>query len=190
MSAVYRVNYEVTGDGLAIAAQHYALVEARSAAGFAVAHKYGAVGFRPNHRSGIRQLLFAGKPKQPPPGFKYEAQEPSGNIACKPDKRTEIGKAALADMAAFEGMPAGEDLASALGYRVATAPMDGYKIYWPAAYRCRFPAERVFLDIPRQADDGWTPPAHLVEVPASTFMLAIEAHNAEANRATGERAAA
>lgn len=179
---VHRIYYEVVGAGLPIAAEHYALKNGRAEAGFAIAHSFGAVGFRPNHGTGIRQLIFIAKASEPPEGFKLDATEPGGRIACKPDKRTAKGKTAVAALAAFEGMPTDEELAAALGYAASRAPMDGYKIYWPKACRLLFPSERLFLDIPRQAGDGWEPPEHLVEVPTSTFMLAMETHNAEARR--------
>lgn len=180
--AVHRIYYEVIGEGLVIATAHYALVEDRRKAGMAIAERYGASGFRPNHGKGIRHLVFKGGSSDVPEGFKYEAIEPGRQIAVSPHKRTVIGKQAAADLATFEGIPDGGKLASDLGYSVASAPMDGWKIYFPTAYRFQFPAERVFLSIPRQASDGWEPPAHLHEVPASTFMLAMEAHNAEARR--------
>lgn len=175
---VFRTYYEVGGDGLPICEAHYARVAERHQAGFALAKKHGAVGYRPNHLQGMMHLIFEGAVA--PAGFKYKQREPKGQIACVPDKRTEIGKTALADMAAFQNAPTEEGLAASLGYRPATAVMDGYKIYWASAFRFLRPTTRHFIGIPRQAGDGFEPPEWLTEVPASTFMLAMEAHNAAA----------
>lgn len=179
MAPVFRVYYEVVGDGIAICEAHYARVAERHSAGFALAERFGATGFRPNRSSrGILHLIFAGR--EAPEGFRYKQLEPEGRVACAPNKRTSIGKTASAEMAAFENAPDGEALAASLGYAPREAPMDGYKIYWPSAYRFLRPTTRYFLDIPRQAQDGFEPPPSLREVPASTFMLALEAHNAGA----------
>jgi hypothetical protein len=181
-SPVHRIHYEVAAEAMTIVADHYARVEERRRQGMAIAEQYGADGFRPNSSTGIRHLIFKARSTEVPPGFKYAASEAGGRIACTPHKGTAIGKQAVAALATLEHVPTSEDLAAALGYSVSAAPMDGYKIYWPSAYRFLFPTERVFLSIPRQAGDGWEPPAHLLEVPTSTFMLAMEAHNAEARR--------
>jgi len=184
---VFRTYYEVAAEALPICAAHYAAELERNDAGMKLAEAFGAMGFRRNNgKTGIRHLIF--RSGDAPAGWKYSQREVGGLVACVPDKRTATGKLAVTALAAFENAPTAEDLASELGYRVASAPMDGFKIYWPTAYRFLFPVERHFLDIPRQADDGWEPPAHLIEVPASTFMLAMEGHNAEA-RAQREVAA-
>jgi hypothetical protein len=182
VEAVYRTYYEVLPEGMPIVAAHYALVEERRVAGMKIAERYGAVGFRPSSVSGIRHLIFSGGSGDAPEGFKYEAVEAGRKIACSPHRGSALGKQIAADLKTFEGMPDDGRLASDLGYSVASAPMDGFKIYFATAARVTFPTERAFLNIPRQMGDGWEPPAHLREVPASVFMLAIETHNAEVER--------
>lgn len=178
MAQVHRIYYEVVGDGLKIADAHYAKVRERNEAAFELAKRYGAEGFRPNHQKGLRHLIFP--TSEVPAGFRFAQREQAGRVSATPDKRTEVGKRAAAEMADMEIAPNGEDLAADLGYAVASLPMDGRSVFWPVAYRLLRPVERIFLDIPRSTDDGWTVPPHLIEVPASTFMLALEQHNAAA----------
>jgi hypothetical protein len=184
---VFRISYEVVGEGLAKAAAHREAVKTARNAGWELAQRFGAVGFRPSHGGGVLSLFFDGK--EPPEGFKYRGRE-AGKVECTPHKGTKRGKEALAAINAVPRAPSDSDLAAALGYRPASAPMDGFKIYWPTAYDFTPSGGTVFLSIPRQADDGWEPDASvLVERPESTFMLAMETHNAAVRAERAKEAA-
>ena len=173
---VFRTAYEIVGTGLAELAAHRAALNASREAAWAVVQKYGAEGYRPGHACGLRSLMFAAE--MAPDGFKSIGRE-GKRLECTPHKGRALGKAALADFATVPRAPTGETLASKLGYNPSSAPMDGYKIYWPTLYDFGPSGGSAFLHIPRQAGDGFEPdPEVLASVPESTLMLAMEAHNA------------
>lgn len=186
MGTVWRIAYEIVGDGIEVAKAHEATIKAARDKCWAITKELRATGYRPHGDGGIRTLLFEGG--EPPEGFKSVGRH-GKSVEVTPRKNTKIGKDAATKLAAAPRWPNGEDLARDLGWRPAQMPMDGYKIYWPTYYGFKLPSESYWLHIPRMADDGFEPGDFLVERPESALMLAMEAHNA-AVAALPERAAA
>lgn len=191
MKNVYRVPYRIIGPGVAILEQHRADIKAAHAACFEVAKKYGAVAFRPDGSGNMLSLLFerTSPDMAVPTGFRESGKKPAGHIECAPHKSTKIGREAQADMEAAPRIPSTDSVAAALSYRVASAPMDGYKIYWPALYDFSGTGGPAFLHIPRTTDDGWTPDATMLEeAKESDLWLAMEAHNDKVKAMNAEAA--
>lgn len=188
MTRVTRTYYEIVGDGLEIAAAHYAKCDERHRTGFEIAQRHGAKGYRPSLGRGIIHLIF--EDGVSPDGFTRVQKEPQGLWAWKPDRRTAAGKAIAKEFAAYEAAPHDDFLISDLGAHLASYPTDGRSIHFPTAIRVALPNLRYFVSIPREIGDGWSPPAVLKEVMTSEVMAAIEAHNAIARerKAGGEGA--
>lgn len=183
---VFRTAYEIVGDGVKVLEEFRAQTKAARDAHWETVRKYGADGYRPSHSGGIRSLLFAGK--EAPEGWRQIGRE-QDRVECVPHKGRAIGKAALSELAEAPKSPQVEKLASLLGYQPASAPMDGYKIYWPTLYDFGPTGGPAFLHIPRQAGDGFEPnPDLLREHPESTLMLAMESHNAKVRAMQAEAA--
>jgi|GEM_PF-2220643 len=177
MSKVFVTTYEVIG-ALELAHAHYAAVDAAKASQWAYVEELGGSGFRPSHSGGMRSIFF----ESVPAGWRKIGSD-NGKIEALPLKSTKIGKAAAAKIASLNSAPLPHDLASSYGYNPPHFAIDGGKIYFASELRVTFPADRIFLRLPRFAEDGFEPnEAHLRALPESEFMAAIEAHNAEAKR--------
>lgn len=138
----------------------------------------GGAGYQPGWEQGVIAVLF----ERLPAGWRQTGAE-SGMVRAVPRKSIRGGKALFDRMKALPPLRAPEKLASDYGYKPGELPIQGRSIYFATALRVTFPAERIFLRIPRTACDGFEPnEAHLRAVPESEFMAAIEAHNAEAQR--------
>lgn len=178
MNSVFVTTYEVIGDGLPIAQEFYAQVDAARKAHWAFTESVGGVGFRPAHWGSIASVLF----EELPEGWKQIGRN-KGRIEAAPRKTSKVGKALVEAMKSLPATPKGESLAGMLGYNPSEMAMDGYKVYFASELRTSHPTERVFVRIPRFSSDGFEPnPAMLRALPESEFMKAIEDHNAEARR--------
>lgn len=177
MSKVYITTYEVIG-ALDLAHNHYEAVDAARAAQWDFAHDVGGLGYRPSHDGGLRSVFFA----EVPTGWRKIGQD-KGNIEAVPLKSTKIGKEAVQRMCNLPLAPSAHDLAAAYGYNPPHFAMSGRTIYFPTELFLKFPQDRIFIRLPRFAEDGFEPnEAHLRALPESELMAAIEAHNAEAKR--------
>lgn len=178
MSSVFVTTYEVTGAGIPIAQTYYAEVEAAHKAHWAFTESVGGVGFRPAHWGSIASVLF----EELPEGWKQIGRD-KGRIEATPRKTSKAGKALAEQMRALPPTPKGKSLAGMLGYNPREMAMDGSKIYFATELRTSHPTERVFVRIPRFANDGFEPDETMLRaLPESEFMKAIEDHNAEAKR--------
>ncbi|MBO9602581.1 MAG: hypothetical protein J7496_08745 [Novosphingobium sp.] len=189
MSRIYVTPYEVIGDGLAVAAAHYAAIDAAAEAHWAFVKQVGGEGYRPLNGGGLRSVFF----KELPTAWRKIGWGEGGRIEAVPHKGSATGKSLAKQIAALPQGKRGRELAYDLGYNPKQMAMDGSRgvIYFPTDLRVTFPAERIFVRIPRFTDDGFEPdPAILRELRESEFMAAVEAHNAEARRQREEREAA
>lgn len=180
MTAVHVTTYEVVGDGIALADEHYAQLRAARAAHWAVATKFGAHGYRPSSGGGgIYTLFFKGS--EPPAGFRLVGRV-GESVECAPRKGSKVGNDALAAFSA-PGLRSPSDCALAAMFGFHEMPTDGRSLFFATSTRVLAPSPRTFLRLPRTATDGWPGHEHLMEVPESTFMLALETHNAAARAA-------
>jgi len=178
-NSVYVTTYEVIGDGLAIAADFYAQVDAAQKAHWAFTESVGGVGFRPAHWGSITSVLFEELPAE---GWKQIGRD-KARIEATPRKTSKVGKALAEQIRALPVTPKGESLAGMLGYNPLEMAMDGFKVYFATELRTSHPTERIFVRIPRFANDGFEPDETMLRaLPESEFMKAIEDHNAEAKR--------
>lgn len=181
MGQVFVTTYEVIGGGIAIADDFYASVDAARKAHWDFVTSVGGEGFRPAHYGSIRSVLFKG---DAPDGWKKIGTD-KGNTEATPRKASKVGRAFADAIKALPHMPKAEKLVGALGYNPSEMAMDTNTgtIYFPTETRLSHPARRIFVRIPRFANDGFEPdPAMLCALPESEFMKAIEDHNAEAKR--------
>lgn len=177
MSKVYVTTYEVIG-ACDLARAHYDAIDAACEAQWAFVYEVGGKGYRPDHAGGLRSVFF----DEVPAGWRKIGLD-QGMAEAVPRKSTLIGKAAMQRIAALPRAPQSHDLAARYGYNPPHFAIDGGKIYFATDIALTFPAERIFLRLPRFADDGFEPnEAHLRALPESELMAAIEAHNAEAKR--------
>lgn len=177
MSKVFVTTYEVIG-ALDIAAAHYASVEAAKSAHFDFSEKVGGIGFRPSHAGGMWSVFF----ETMPAGWRKIGSDHRA-VEAVPLKSTKIGKALAEEIAALPCRPDAHALAAQFGYKPAHFPIDGGSIFFVTDVRVLFPAERIFLRVPRFAEDGFEPdPATLRALPESELMAAIAAHNGEVTR--------
>jgi len=171
---IYVTSYEVIDDGVAVAAKHYAEIDAARRSYWEFAKSKGAKGFRPTD-TGVRSLLVA--PSEVPVGWRSVGSD-RGLTEIVPRRTTRVGKEALEEIRALPRSPTDSDLADLFGWNPPELPLDGYRIYFPTSVRISLPADRYFLRLPRFANDGWPGDPRLKEIPESTLMLAIEGHNA------------
>lgn len=177
MSKVFVTTYEVIG-ALDLAHAHYDAVDAAREAHWDFVSDIGGKGFRPSHNGGLRSVFFA----EVPAGWRKIGTD-KGNIEAIPLKRTRIGKAAAQRISDLPLAPSASELASRYGYNPPHFAISGGTIYFPAELFLKFPQDRIFLRLPRFAEDGFEPnEAQLRALPESEFMAAIEAHNTEAKR--------
>lgn len=177
MSKVFVTTYEVIG-AHEIAHAHYQAIDAARLAHWDFVTEVGGAGFRPSHNGGVRSVFF----EQLPSGWRKIGLD-GAKVEAVPLKSTKSGKAMAENMAALPQAPKPGDLASSYGYNPPHFAIDGGKIYFPTEMQVYFPVERIFLRLPRFAEDGFEPDeAILHAIPESQFMAAIEAHNAEAKR--------
>lgn len=177
MSKVFVTTYEVIG-ALDIATIHYAVVDAAQKACFDFADQVGGEGYRPSTNGSLRSVFF----KALPAGWRKIGADHRA-VEAVPLKSTKIGKALAAQMAALPSAPSSHDLAALFGYNPPHFPIDGGRIFFVTDLRILFPSERIFLSIPRFAEDGFKPDETILRaLPESEFMAAIEAHNTEARR--------
>lgn len=177
MSKVFVTTYEIIG-AHEIATAHYAAVDAARKAHWEFVEEVGGASYQSGWGQGVIAVFF----EQLPAGWRKIGTDKS-LIKAVPHKGSRVGKALFERMKAQPLPPSPEKLASDYGYNPAEFPIDGTSIYFATALRVKFPAERIFLRIPRTATDGFEPnEAHLRALPESEFMAAIEAHNAEAKR--------
>lgn len=185
MRQVFVTTYEVIGTGVPIAAEYYANLDKARKAHWQFVKSVGGVGFRPAHWGSIRSVMFDKLPE----GWKQIATD-KGRIEATPRKTSKAGKAFAEAIRKLPDTPKGEKLAGMLGYNPDQMAMDGGTIYFATETRVLFPAERIFVRIPRFAEDGFDPdPAMLRALPESEFMKAIEDHNAEVKRLREAKAA-
>lgn len=176
---VFKCLYEVPADHPAVAA-HCAAVDVAAAATRAYVESVGALGYRTSSWSGSLASVIFADGAFPPEHWKILDREwhptAAKAYACIPKKT----KAAEAVREAFDAVPAipqTDRLAIALGWSGAQ-PTDGRKIHFATVQRLTEPTPRVIVQIPRQIDDGWTPPDFFTEITVSQHMAAIAAHNA------------
>lgn len=177
MSKVFVTTYEVIG-ALDIAAAHYAAVKAAKDAHFDFSESVGGIGFRPSHNGGLRSVFF----KTLPAGWRKIGSDHRA-VEAVPLKSTKTGKALVEQIAALPTAPDAQALAAQFGYNPPHLPIEGGSIFFVTDLRVLYPAERIFLRIPRFAEDAFEPdPATLRAIPESEFMDAIRAHNGEVTR--------
>lgn len=177
MSKVFVTTYEVIG-ALELAHAHYDAVDAARAAQWDFVNELGGEGYRPSHNGGLRSVFFT----EIPIGWRKIGTD-KGKIEAVPSKGTKAGKAAAQRISGLPSAPSASDLAASYGYNPPHFAISGGTIYFPTELFLKFPQERIFLRLPRFAEDGFEPnEAHLRALPESEFMAAIEAHNAEAKR--------
>lgn len=177
MSKVFTTTYEVIG-AHEIAAAHYAAVDAARKAHWEFVQEVGGTGYQPGWGQGVIAVFF----EKLPPAWRKIGGE-SSMIKAVPHKGSSVGKGLFERMKALPLPPSPEKLAGDYGYKPAEFPIDGTSIYFATSLRVTFPAERIFLRIPRTAIDGFEPnEAHLRALPESEFMAAVSAHNIEAQR--------
>lgn len=177
MSKVFVTTYEVIG-AHEIAAAHYAAVDAARKAHWEFVREVGGTGYQPGRCDGVIAVLF----EQLPEGWRQIGMDKS-LIKAVPHKGSRQGNALFEKMKAQPLPPSPEKLAGDYGYNPAEFPIDGTSIYFATTLRVTFPAERIFLRIPRTTSDGFEPnEAHLRALPESEFMAAVSAHNIEAQR--------
>lgn len=177
--SVFVTTYEVIGDGLPIAAEHFAEVKAAKAAHWQFVESVGGIGFRPTScGGGLRSVFFTDVPT----GWRKIGKD-RDNIECVPHKSSFAGRGIAKVIGALPTAPDAINLARKLGYTPNEMAMDGTCIFFPTTLQVSFPAERAFLRLPRFAGDKFEPdPAILQALPESEFMKALEDHNAEARR--------
>lgn len=177
MSKVFVTTYEVIG-ALEIAHAHYAAVDAAREACWDFVREVGGAGYRPSYAGGLRAVFF----EQLPAGWRKIGRD-GEKVEAVPLKSTKIGKAMAERIAALPQAPKPGDLASSYGYNPPHFAIDGGKIYFPGELQVTFPVERIFVRLPRFAEDGFEPDETILQaIPESQFMAAIEAHNFEARR--------
>lgn len=177
MNKVFVTTYEVIS-ALEIAHAHYAAIDAAKQAHRDFITEVGGAGYRPSHHGGLRTVFF----EQLPAGWRKFGFD-GAKVEAVPLKSTKVGKAMAERIAALPLAPRSGDLASSYGYSPPHFAIDGGTIYFPTELRVKFPVERIFVRLPRFAEDGFEPDETILQaIPESQFMAAIEAHNFEARR--------
>lgn len=177
MSKVFVTTYEIIG-ARHLAQAHYAAIDAARDAHWSFVSEVGGVGYRPGHNGGLSSVFFESLSE----GWRKVGFH-DGKVEARPLKNTKIGKALARKINDLRRAPQAPSLAGSYGYNPRHFPIDGGSIYFPSEIQVKFPDERIFLRIPRFADDGFEPDeTNLRAVPESELMAAIEAHNAWANR--------
>ncbi|PTR05067.1 MULTISPECIES: hypothetical protein [unclassified Novosphingobium] len=177
MSTVFLTTYEVIG-ALDAARAHYAAINAAVRTQWAFVTEVNGEGFRPDSNGGVRSIFF----HELPPGWRKIGSE-NGNVEAVPHKGSNLGKVAARKLLELPRAPQPHALASAFGYNPPHFAIENGRIYFATDLTVTFPSERIFLRLPRFADDGFVPDEDkLRAIPESEFMAAIEAHNAEARR--------
>lgn len=177
MSTVFVTTYEVIG-ALELARAHYDAVDAARAAHWDFAMEIGGEGYRPSYNGGLLSIFFT----ELPAGWKKVSTH-NGKIEAVPLKSTKAGKTVAQRISDLPLAPSAGNLASSYGYKPPHFPISEGKIYFPSEMFLKFPRDRIFLRLPRFAEDCFEPnEANLRAIPESEFMAAIEAHNAEARR--------
>ncbi len=177
MSTVYVTTYEVIG-AHEVAHAHYDAANLAKQAHWKFVDELGGSGYRPSHNGGLRSVFF----EQLPPGWRKVGRDGT-KLEALPLKSSKTGKALAEQIAALPQAPKPGDLASSYGYNPPHFAIDGGKIYFPTEVQVTFPVARIFLRLPRFAEDGFEPDEAILQaIPESQFMAAIEAHNAEAKR--------
>lgn len=177
MSTVFVTTYEVIG-ALEVARAHYAAIDAALRAQWGFVTELNGAGFRPDSTGGVRSIFF----DDLPPGWRMVGTD-NGLIEAVCRKGSNIGKAVAQKLMELPRTPQPHDLASAFGYNPPHFAIENGRIYFATDLKVTFPSERIFLRLPRFADDGFVPDEDkLRAIPESAFMAAIEANNAEARR--------
>lgn len=180
MGKVFVTTYEIIGAGLLLAEAHYRQVDEAREAHFAFVERVGGRGFRPDYRGGILSVFFDELPK----GWK-KRDNPDGKVEAMPHKGNKIGLALYEQIAGLPCAPSASDLAEKFGYAPPEMAFDSERgvVYFTTDLRVAHPVDRFFLRIPRFGGDNFEPEPDLLKaVPESELMLAVETHNAEAQR--------
>ncbi len=176
---VFKCLYEVPADHPAVTA-HFTAVDTAAAATWAYVESVGALGY---HTSGWDGSLYGvifpdliGRADHwRVLDHVYHPNVPKA-LLCVPKKT----KAAVDVRTAFDAapkIPKSTKLAKDLGWSGAQ-PTDGKKVHFATVQQLDAPTPRIFVQVPRQIGDGWTPPDFFTEVLTSEHMAAIAAHNA------------
>lgn len=178
---VFKCLYEVPADHPAVEA-HFATVDAAAAATWVYVKSIGALGYHTSSWDGsLYGVLFAdlvGRAEywRVAETVYHPDTENHRALLCLP-KRTKIATAVRAAFDTVPNIPKSSVLARNLGWSGAQ-PTDGSKVHFATVQKLETPTLRVVVQVPRQIDDGWTPPDFFTEITASQHMALIAAHNA------------
>ncbi|MBZ9939186.1 hypothetical protein LB518_23010 [Mesorhizobium sp. BR1-1-16] len=176
MAGVFIVTYELSGDSAEIAEAHYAKIKSSLKGQAEVVAKFGATKFRPDHIGGIGSLFLSGN--KAPIGWKTVRRHADG-IEAAPNYATKSGREALQELAEAPRAPTSVDLARSLGWANGmVVDEDRACVCFATDTRVEKPERRIFVRLPRKADDGWAPPSSMTEVSEGEFMRALADHNA------------
>jgi hypothetical protein len=151
MSGVFVTTYEVIG-ALDIARAHYKAIKAALKAQWAFIREVDGTGFRPDSNGGVRSVMF----KALPPGWRKIGRD-NGDVEAVPYKSSKLGKAAALKLAEIAKAPQSHELAAAFGYNPPHFAIENGRIYFATDCVVTFPAERIFLRLPRFSKDGFVP---------------------------------
>jgi len=182
MPDVFKTPYEIVGEGIPIAEAFYAERDAAASEVWKLVEALGADGYRPGWGGTIRSLLF----KELPANYRQIGRD-KDRVECVPHKGTKAGKNLAKVISGAVRIPDEQKLADAFGWE-GRSPCDGTRIYWATVTRMELPSVRYLMRLPRTTDDGFVPPATLIEIKQSEYAKAFEDHN-EAARASNKETA-